>query len=107
MKVEFYVDARGHKPVAEYLKALPAKERAKLAVAFWRVENYGLKGSGVSLRQIDGKLWEVRVSAHRAFYVIFGEAEMLVLHAYKKEGPKAPTHDIEVARSRMQEALGE
>ncbi len=55
--------------------------------------------------QIEGKLWEIRVSAHRVFYVLIDREEMVLLHAYKKQGQKLPLKEREVAMRRMKELL--
>ena len=107
LTVTFYADASGHKPVADYLRALPAPERARLAEALWRIQAYGLSGSGVATRQLEGKLWEVKVSAQRAFYVLVTSEEMVVLHAYTKKSQRAPRSEIDLALRRMKEVLGE
>ncbi|MBI5198373.1 MAG: type II toxin-antitoxin system RelE/ParE family toxin [Nitrospirae bacterium] len=59
------------------------------------------------MRQIRGKLWELRISRHRVFYVIIDAEMMVLLHAYKKQGQKAPAHELETALRRMKEVLEE
>lgn len=58
-----------------------------------------------SMRQIRGKLWELRISRTRIFYVVVVGDTMVLLHAYKKQGQKAPTREIETATRRMAEVL--
>ncbi len=103
MKVRFYVDAGGQKPVGHYLHSLSDTEHAAVAHALRQVERYGL--SVVDARQIDGKLWEIRTPNQRVFYVLVDGPTLVVLHAYKKEGQKAPKNDLEIATARMQEVL--
>lgn len=105
--VSFYVDADGEKPVAEFMRSLPAGERAKVAEALWRIHSYGLTRSSVTTRQIKAKLWEIKVSAQRAFYVMVTGDELVVLHAYTKKSRKAPAGDIDIATKRMNEILGD
>src|SRR5205814_66754 len=90
VKVTFYRSSSGSKPVAEYLRSLDPIERARLADALYQIALRGLDESGVVRRQIEGKLWELKVSQHRAFYILITGDEMYVLHAYKKQGQKAP-----------------
>jgi phage-related protein len=45
------------------------------------------------------------VSAHRVFYVLVEREEMVLLHAYKKQGQKVPLKEREVAMKRMKELL--
>ncbi len=74
-----------------------------MADAFWRIETYGL--AAANTRQIRNRLWEVKVSAHRAFYVLLNGDELVVLHAYRKQGQKAPPNEVALAESRMLEVL--
>lgn len=74
----------------------------------WRcfqVERHGFDAVRVQFRQIEGKLWEIRVSAHRVFYVLIEREEMVLLHAYRKQGQKLPLKEREVALKRMKELL--
>ena len=59
----------------------------------------------MTFRQIEGKLWEVRIGPHRVFYVLLLQEEMVLLHAYRKQTQKAPARELELARRRMQEVL--
>ena len=70
---------------------------------------HGLNAKGCDFRQIEGKLWELKVRAsrgdYRFFYVMLAANHMHVLHSYKKQGQKAPTRELEVARKRLKEVL--
>lgn len=57
------------------------------------------------MRQIQGKLWEIRTQKLRIFYVMIDSETMVLLHAYKKQSQRAPVHEIETARYRMMELL--
>ena len=59
----------------------------------------------VAKRQIQGKLWELRISKTRIFYVMIGSNTMILLHTYKKQSQKAPRHEIETALRRMRDML--
>lgn len=106
MRVRFYETASGRVPVLEYLDTLQAEEAAGVAEVFVRIERQGLSGSGVTTRQISGKLWEVKISAQRVFYVLVTGPEIVFLHAYKKQGAKAPIREIETAERRLRQVLG-
>ncbi len=69
------------------------------------IEELGFSGAAAHVRQIEGKLWEVKVSRHRVFYVSIAGPEMVLLHAYKKQGQKAPGRELDVARQRAKEIL--
>jgi phage-related protein len=87
VRVTFFRGASGSSPVLEYVQSL-----AKPAVR-------------VQFRQIEGKLWEVKIGSHRVFYVIIEKDEMVLLHAYKKQGQKLPVKERDIASRRMKELL--
>ena len=59
----------------------------------------------VSMKQIKGKLWEIKISQIRIFYVVIERNRMVLLNAYKKQSQKAPQHEIETALRRMKDVL--
>jgi phage-related protein len=86
------------------------KERAELLSALNGIQKYGTDAVGVEFRQIEGKLWEIKIrthgNQHRIFYVVLKGREMVLLHAYLKKSPKAPVKEIQTARERMKELTG-
>ncbi|MDO8461893.1 MAG: type II toxin-antitoxin system RelE/ParE family toxin [Deltaproteobacteria bacterium] len=105
MKVSFYTTASGRSPVLDYIHDLQKQERARLLEALHQIEQYGFDAMKTQFRQIEGKLWEIKVSAHRVFYVLVEREEMVLLHAYKKQGQRLPLKEREVAIKRMKEVL--
>jgi phage-related protein len=103
MKIRFYETAAGQRPVQKYLAGLEVSERAEVAEALDAVQRYGLQE--VEARPIQGKLWEIKVSQHRIFYVLLLGPEMVLLHAYKKQSQKAPPKEIETAKKRMRDLI--
>jgi phage-related protein len=106
MDVRYYQSPGGGKPVEDYLDALPEDERARVAAVLADIATNDLDGSTAVTRQIEGKLWELKISRHRVFYVVIIGPVMVLLHAYKKQSQKAPRHEIEVAMARMKRVLG-
>jgi phage-related protein len=106
LTVRFYRTGSGASPVEKYLDGLDATEAMRVIAALRDVEANGLAAASVSFRQIDGKLWEIRPSQQRVFYVVVDGPEMVLLHAYKKQGQKAPRNEIEIARKRMRDVIG-
>lgn len=105
VKVVFYTTASGRSPVLDYIHVLSKSERARLLEALSQVEQHGFDAVRMQFRQIEGKLWEIKVSAHRIFYVVVQSEEMILLHAYKKQGQKMPLREREVAIKRIKEVL--
>lgn len=107
MEIRFYMTAAGANPVGEYLEDLRSEERARIDEALDDIRENDLGGAQVTARHIDGKLWELKLSSHRIFYVVITGPLMVLLHAYKKQGQKAPVRELETARRRAKEILDE
>lgn len=105
MRVTFYTTPSGRSPVVDYIHDLAIPERAKLLEALSQIEDYGFDAIKVRFRQIEGKLWEIKTSSHRVFYVVVGLEELILLHAYKKQSQKMPLKEREIAIRRMKEVL--
>lgn len=89
----------------EYFRALPQRERDQWDEAITLLGIFGLDAP-VSLRQLQGKLWEIRVGRHRVAYVLVAGPQMVLVHAFKKQGQRTPRRDIELALRRAKEVLG-
>jgi phage-related protein len=61
MRIEFYQTPSGRNPVVDYIRALPIEERTLVDAVLEDVETHGLAAQLVSMRQIEGKLWELRI----------------------------------------------
>ena len=105
MRVTFFKTSSGRSPVLEFIQGLAKPERARLFEALDQVERHGLDAIRVQFRQIEGKLWEIKVSAHRILYVVIEREEMVLLHVYKKQGQKLPIKERDIAIRRMKELL--
>lgn len=107
MKVFYYRKASGKIPVLEFIKALPDHDEHRILFDLSLISQKGLKNCGLSLRHIDGKLWEIRFklsAGYRIFYCLITE-DIFLLHAYKKQSQKAPEKEITIAINRMKELL--
>ncbi len=105
MRVTFFKTSSGRSPVLEFIQGLAKPERARLFEALDQIERHGLDAIRVQFRQIEGKLWEIKVSAHRILYVVIEREEMVLLHVYKKQGQKLPIKERDIAIRRMKELL--
>ena len=96
---------RAFPQVEDFLDDLSPKQRAEVDAILEDLKDYGLEVPLVSMRQIKGKLWEIRIKQFRIFYVMVGSSSMVLLHAYKKQGQKAPKREVETALARMKNLL--
>lgn len=109
MKVSFFESGSGRCYVEDFMDDLPKGDQAAILAVLKDVETFGFSAVGCQFRQIEGKLWEIKIRAptggYRIFYVMISSGEMMCLHAYKKQGQKAPKRELEVARKRLKEVL--
>jgi phage-related protein len=91
--------------VGKYLDDLLAREAGALAGALQAIEHFGSSDSGIVTRQIQGRLWELKVNAHRVFFVAVSGGTMVLLHAYRKGSQRAPRREVETALARMKDIL--
>jgi phage-related protein len=105
MTVTFFKTPSGRSLVLDYIQALSKPERARVFEALDQIERHGFDAIRVQFRQIEGKLWEIKVSSQRILYVVIEREELVLLHAYKKQGQKLPIHERDVAMRRMKELL--
>jgi len=100
--VEFLSDA-----VEDEFMALPAQSRAKLMRVAELMEDLGLPSLGMPhVKQVDGKLWEMRASGNvgfaRGFYAAAPGKRVVLLRFYQKKSNKAPKREIRLALERME-----
>jgi phage-related protein len=105
VRIRYYRSARGDEPVRDCLAGLPTREQDDWDEAVTLLGQFGLEAP-VSLRQLEGKLWEIRVGRHRVAYVVVTGPEMVLLHAFKKQGQRTPRSDLDLALRRAKEVLG-
>ena len=109
MRIVFHTSDSGRSYIEAFLRGLSHQDRATILAVFEDIRQYGLSAVGCEFRQIEGKLWEIKLrtsgGGYRFFYVVLGANLMYVLHAYKKQGQKAPKQELEIARRRLKEVL--
>lgn len=105
VRVRYYRSLRGDEPVREYLVNVPKRERDDWDEALSLIATFGFDAP-ISFRQLDGKLWEIRIGRHRVAYVVLRGPEMILPHAFKKQSQRTSDRDLRVARKRADEVLG-
>lgn len=108
-KIFFAVSASGRSYFEKFLEDVSVKDKAIILAVFKDIEYHGFKAKGCDFRQIEGKLWEIKIKCHsggfRFFYFHHSQESLCVLHSYKKQGQKAPLNELRVARKRLKEIL--
>ena len=109
MKITFAAAASGRSYFEKFIESLSIQDRAVILAVFKDIQDYGFDAKGCEFRQMEGKLWEIKIRAptggYRFFYVRVAADHIHVLHSYKKQGQKAPIQELEVARKRLRKAL--
>ena len=107
LKVTFAASISGRSYFEKFLQDLSVQDRAVILAVFQDIQEYGFKAKGCEFRQIEGKLWEIKIRTSSGgflfFYVIFSTEHIHILHFYKKQGQKAPRRELDVARKRLKE----
>ncbi len=105
-QVDFFVDERGHAPVAEHLTSLPVQHRAKLLALIKMLEQEGANLPFPYSSQVRGKLRELRTQQgkDKLRILYFGDARrvFVLLHGIVKRSAKLPEEDIRTAEARME-----
>jgi phage-related protein len=109
VRVTFAAAASGRSYFERFIQDLSIQDRAIVLAVFKDVEDYGFDAKGCEFRQIENKLWEMKIRAptggYRFFYVTLLGEHIHVLHSYKKQGQKTPIRELDVARKRLREVL--
>lgn len=105
LPVQFFHTRGDSSPVEQYLESLEDDEATTVYSALVEIQNSGLKDPLVKIRQIRGKLWEMKIDQYRVFYVLITGPVMVLLHACKKQSQKARKKDVDLALSRMKQVL--
>lgn len=104
--INYWRNPSGRAPVEKYIDNIDnIEERAEILSTLGGIQTHGTDAVGVEFRQIEGKLWELKIrthgNQHRIFYVVLKRSEMVLLHAFLKKTPKAPQNEIETAKQRL------
>src|SRR4051794_9171787 len=109
MRGAFLRSTWGRCYIEDFIDTLGRRDQATILAVLNNIETHGLSAVGCQFRQIEGKLWEIKIrtpaGGFRVFYVMNSADELLCLHVYRKQGQKAPKKELEIARKRLKEAL--
>ena len=99
--IVFYEKENGEIPVQEFLETLEVKKKAKALRGIDLLEEFGSKLGMPQARQMEGKIWELRVifggDISRIFYFIHTKRKIILLHGFVKKSDKTPPGEIEIA----------
>ena len=100
-------------PVRDYLDDL-ARERpkafARLVLDLEVLGAEGLRSQQITVRSLGNKLWELkRLYDGIQYRLLFGvrKGAVWLLHGIEKKSAKTPKDDLELARKRLKEVMGQ
>jgi len=108
-QIEFYEFINGEKPVFDFIKNLPTKDKAKVYYELELLEEYGVLLGPPRAIKIEGErykgLWKLRIrfgsNSYRIFYFLYTRKLFVLLHANIKKKNKTDKNDLEISRKRM------
>ena len=105
-RVVFYLTAAGKSVVLDWIRSLPAEERAIIGQDLMRVQFRWPVGMPLC-RPLGNGLWEVRSDCpgNRIARLLFclADGRIVVLHGFIKKTQKTPPEEMKLARRRKQE----
>ena len=105
--VEYYRDAKGSEPVAEFIDSLPIGTQAKVFRLIDLLARYHVLLKEPYTKQIKGKVRELRivdaVGKIRVLYFGYTGKRFVLLHRFVKKAGKTPKGETEIAERRMQD----
>lgn len=109
-EIEFYETESGKKVILDFLESLPVKHRARAIREIELLEEFGTDLTMPHVKQIDGKLWELRIKASsnisRIFYFVSINNKIVLLHGFIKKTNKTPEREKETAKKEWQSIKG-
>ena len=109
MRIVFYKKENGREPVKEDIFELQKNEIAEVFGILKDIETNNFNATRCEFRQIEGKLWEIKIklpnSGYRIFYTIIEIDLMILLHSYKKQSQKAPKNELKIAFKRLKDII--
>lgn len=91
----------------DFINKLPVMDQAKIRNFLRLLQEFGPNLSMPHVKQIKGKLWELRPGGIRLSYFAYINQQFVILHGYRKQSQKAPEREIEIALRRMKILLDE
>lgn len=71
MKLEFFTSSSGRNYTAVFLNQLNVVDRGTILGVFEDIKRFGFSTVGCQFRQIDGKLWEIKIETKGGGYRFF------------------------------------
>lgn len=90
--------------VDKFLRSLSRKDSARIVQISELFEKYGFTLSGIYLKKLTGRVWELRTGRWRVMFGIVKQSAVIV-HIFFKKTQKTPKKEIDIAENRLKEYL--
>jgi phage-related protein len=93
--------------VEKFLDSLELHTRSKIFRLFELLEKYGQSVGMPYLKQIDRRLWELRIHGQQEvrLFATFSNQLVIILHGFIKKSMRIPWNELETARQRLKLVL--
>jgi len=97
----YYETMDGESVVENEMKDFGAKSFARILRTVELLEEFGIGLDEDYVEQVEGKIWELRISRYRVLYFAFHGKQFVLLRAFMKKTRKTPRKEIKIAQKRM------
>ena len=105
MNIYEWQTAGGKNEIEEYFNKITQYEKAEYYMVKNKIEQLGFEAfAHLNTRQLQSKLWEIKISQNRIMYVIADIENVYFIHACKKQKGKAEKYELEKAIKRAKRA---
>ena len=105
MKIHDYTTQGGKNLIKDYISTRPMDERKEIYKIRFKIILNGLSAfQELNVRQLRGKLYEIKYIGNRIMYVIKDGENVYFLHACMKQKGKTEKYEIETAIQRAKES---
>ncbi|MHC1784667.1 MAG: type II toxin-antitoxin system RelE/ParE family toxin [Anaerolineaceae bacterium] len=91
----------------EFIENLPLMDQARIRNSLRLLQEFGTALGMPHARPVRDGVWELRPGGIRLFYFAYIRQQFVVLHGYRKQSPKTPAREIDIAVRRMKQLLEE
>ena len=102
--IEFYKTESGKNVILDFLESLPVKHKTGAIREIELLEEFRTKLTMPHVKQINRKLWELRIKTFsdisRIFYFVSVNNKIVLLHGFIKKTEKTPECEKDIARKR-------
>jgi len=105
--IYYYVDERGNKPIEEFIRALPKKERAKVFAYIAELKKQGSNLRRPMADYLGNGIYELRPKDNRIFYFFYLRDSAVLVHAIKKYTKRIREGDLRLCIKRKNQVEAE